>query len=218
MSTRDEQPATVPPPAGEDDAYSATTKVGAMPADIMEKLRAEGLLPEDVEQEERAKAEAAAAMRPSTSLEKRSPPRPGLKEATAPPPASDAPVPQLYSMPPAPPATEDAPPSKMETAKPPAMPEIEGLEGLAGIMDGLPLPPPPPPDAIETPVAFAFPPASQVPTHADLGTLSEEQKDTTALTPQKAAQRAKAPSKAVMAVVGVLVVLLLIVALLRLRG
>lgn len=37
---------TIPPPLGEDDAYSATTKVGAMPAELMAKLRAEGLLPE----------------------------------------------------------------------------------------------------------------------------------------------------------------------------
>lgn len=203
MSTRDDQPATVPPPAGEDDAYSATTKVGAMPADIMEKLRAEGLLPEDVEQEERSKAEA---MRPSTSLEKRIPPRP------APPPSSeetssDAPVPQLYSMPPAPP--EDAPPSKMATAKPPPMPE-----GLAGIMEGVPLPPPP--DAVETPVAFAFPPASQVPAPGGAPVLSEEDKDTTAMTARK--MRSQAPSKVVMAVVAVLVVVLLIVALMRLRG
>jgi hypothetical protein len=47
MSAREEQPATVPPPAGEDDAYNAATKVGAMPAEVMARLRAEGLLPEE---------------------------------------------------------------------------------------------------------------------------------------------------------------------------
>lgn len=40
---------TIPPPVGEDDAYSATTKVGAMPAELMAKLRAEGLLPDPEE-------------------------------------------------------------------------------------------------------------------------------------------------------------------------
>ena len=95
MPTRDDQPVTVPPPEGEDDAYSATTKVGAMPADIMEKLRAEGLLPDEVEQEEKAKAAERdarlASIRPSTSLEDRS---------TGAPPSSGKPVPQLYSIPP----------------------------------------------------------------------------------------------------------------------
>jgi hypothetical protein len=47
MSAREEQPDTVPPPAGEDDAYSAATKVGMMPAELMARLRAEGLLPDE---------------------------------------------------------------------------------------------------------------------------------------------------------------------------
>lgn len=204
MSAREDQPVTVPPPAGEDDAYSATTKVGAMPADIMEKLRAEGLLPEDVEKEERAKAHdretPVAAMRPSTSLEKRSPPAPLVPQVS-----DGAPVPQLYST--APPPNDDQPASKMVTAKPPppdaATPSEKG----------------PVSDAIETPVAFAFPPASQLPKLGEAAEMvSEEQQDTTALTRQPPTTVRPGPSKATMIVVGVLVVLFLIVALMRLRG
>jgi hypothetical protein len=50
MPGRDDQPITVPPPDGEDDAYNATTKVGAMPEEMMAKLRAEGLLPPVVDE------------------------------------------------------------------------------------------------------------------------------------------------------------------------
>jgi len=35
MYGRDDQQATIPPPAGEDDAYSAATKVGAMPKSVL---------------------------------------------------------------------------------------------------------------------------------------------------------------------------------------
>jgi hypothetical protein len=41
MAPRDD-PDTVPPPAGEDDAYSAATRVGAMPPEVLAQLRAEG--------------------------------------------------------------------------------------------------------------------------------------------------------------------------------
>ena len=193
MSERDEQPATVPPPAGEDDAYSATTKVGAMPADIMEKLRAEGLLPEDAKDRETP----VNSFRPSTSLEKRSAPEPLVST----PPDSGAPVPQLYSSaPPAAAAEEAAPASKMVTAKPPPP-------------DGAPVS-----EAIETPVAFAFPPSSGLPKLGEAAD-DEEKKDTTALTAKTLEKTgAQAPSKATMYVVAAVVVLLLIVALMRFRG
>jgi hypothetical protein len=185
MSTRDDQPVTVPPPEGEDDAYSATTKVGAMPAQIMEKLRAEGLLPDDVEAEETAKAAERdarfAAARAAASLEKRS---------ASPPPDSGAPVPQLYSAPPGKGDDEGSAPS------PPA-----GAE------------------SIETPVAFAFPPAAKLPEivePAGANLAAEEPPETTARTTDE--KPAKPPSKAVMTIVAVLVVVFLIVALLRLRG
>jgi len=87
MSAPDEQPATLPPPAGEDDAYNAATKVGAMPAEVMAKLRAEGLLPEEEE------GPSPAAPRPTSALTPRSPP---------PPPPQTGPLPMLYST--APPA------------------------------------------------------------------------------------------------------------------
>lgn len=44
MSPPDE-PITLPPPPGEEDAYSAATKVATVPDDLLDKLRAEGLLP-----------------------------------------------------------------------------------------------------------------------------------------------------------------------------
>jgi hypothetical protein len=47
MSAREDSRDTIPPPDGEEDAYTATTKVGAMPAEVMARLRAEGLLPEE---------------------------------------------------------------------------------------------------------------------------------------------------------------------------
>lgn len=169
-----------------------------MPADIMEKLRAEGLLPEDAGQDRET---PVASFRPSTSLEKRTPPRPASRPSPVPP--SGAPVPQLYSTAPPAPA-EDPPPSKMVTAKPPPMP-ADG-EAVAT--------PTPVADAIETPVAFAYPPASQVPKLAEEAPV-EEPKDTTALARPPAAAP---PSKTTMAIVAALVVLLLIVALIRLRG
>ncbi|HVJ90818.1 MAG TPA: hypothetical protein VM580_13525, partial [Labilithrix sp.] len=49
MSAREDRD-TVPPPDGEDDAYSAATKVGALPHDLMAALRGEGLLPPDDDQ------------------------------------------------------------------------------------------------------------------------------------------------------------------------
>jgi hypothetical protein len=86
MPARDD-PATLPPPPGEDDAYSATTKVGAMPPDVMAMLRAEGLMPEA--EPEHAKP---SAVRPSTEL------TPRLTEPlSSDEPHSSGPMPALYS-------------------------------------------------------------------------------------------------------------------------
>ena len=41
MSGRDEDPKTLPPPPGEADAYSARTRIGEMPPELMAELRAE---------------------------------------------------------------------------------------------------------------------------------------------------------------------------------
>jgi hypothetical protein len=199
MSTREEQPATVPPPEGEDDAYSATTKVGAMPAQIMEKLRAEGLLPDEVEEEEKAKAaerDARIAARATPSLEKKSAPLP-------PPPETSEPPPQLYSTPPAEAGGEEQAPPISKRAKTPSEPAGE---------------------SIETPVAFAFPQAAALPKEAEPAgasvasaeLVSEERPEKSARTTEQ--KPAKAPSKAVMTIVAILVVVFLIVALLRLRG
>lgn len=94
MSGRDEQPITIPPPAGEDDAYSAATKVGEMPAEVLAKLRAEGLMP--VEEEK-----VSSAPRPSTSLDRRDPPPPVVSDHPPPDSGGAGPVPALFSVPPA---------------------------------------------------------------------------------------------------------------------
>lgn len=40
-----DDPITIPPPEGEEDAYSAATRVGSIPSDLMAKFREQGLLP-----------------------------------------------------------------------------------------------------------------------------------------------------------------------------
>lgn len=84
VSAREDQPATVPPPAGEDDAYNATTKVGAMPAELMARLRAEGLLPDE--------AERQAPVSPGSTKSGIAPKAPPVPTAS-----TDGPVPTLYS-------------------------------------------------------------------------------------------------------------------------
>lgn len=214
MSTREDQPVTVPPPAGEDDAYSATTKVGAMPADIRERLRAEGLLPD-----EDTKDTPPPAMRPSTSLDRRQ------AALVSSPAASDgAPMPTLYST--APPALTPPPglgreealresQSKILTKPPPPTPDSDAETPQVSAVA----------DAIDTPVAFAFPPVPKIDELEEASVAAaivaddEATKDTTALTRQPAKKgAAQAPSKTTMVVVGALVVVLLIVALMRLRG
>jgi hypothetical protein len=99
MSARDDQPITVPPPDGEDDAYNATTKVGAMPEEMMAKLRAEGLLPPEVD-------EPPAV--PSSKSRR-------FADPVA--PRDDGPVAVLYSS--TPPADHESPPSAPIPAAPP---------------------------------------------------------------------------------------------------
>jgi hypothetical protein len=47
MSDKLPEKDTLPPPAGEDDAYNAATRIGSMPPDLLAKLRAEGVLPQE---------------------------------------------------------------------------------------------------------------------------------------------------------------------------
>jgi hypothetical protein len=83
---------TIPPPNGEEDAYNATTKVGAMPAELMAKLRAEGLLPSEAE-------ERRAVPRPGAP---RPPDKSTLRNvAAAPAVPNSSPPPSLVSRPPA---------------------------------------------------------------------------------------------------------------------
>ena len=146
-SARDDQPDTVPPPAGEEDAYSAATKVGAMPAELMARLRAEGLLPED----------DAVDDRPP-------PPRPGsalTPRPAPPPPPGQNPfddVPELTSDPP--PGYVSSVPAGPVTAPPPgpeAFPFPPHEQHVPGAVTSRPPAPPPP---IETPIAFVTPPSS----------------------------------------------------------
>lgn len=145
MSASDDQPATVPPPAGEDDAYSAATKVGTMPPDLLAKLRAEGLLPEESEEPTRL------APRPLIPMDE----QPATPPASAPTPASDGKVPVLYST--APPADGQAqpPPGNELTVPMPAFRPGQATDDM------------PPPSSlqayetspvIETPVAFTATP------------------------------------------------------------
>lgn len=98
MSAREDQPATIPPPAGEDDAYNAATKVGAMPAEVMARLKAEGLLPDEarpLEEEDQPTRVGAVPAATAPLPPPRPPPRP--------PSFGDA-VPTLHSDVPPPPA------------------------------------------------------------------------------------------------------------------
>ena len=198
MTARDDQPDTVPPPAGEDDAYSATTKVGAMPADIMEKLRSEGLLPAENSGE---RATPAKAFRPSTSLDKRTP----IESFAAVEPDSGAAIPALYST--APGAITTPPPS-LDGA-----PDAEAAMKRTG-----------PPAPLETPVAFAFPPTAELPKLGEaaeesaLGSHPAEQTGPASLRGALTKKDVEPPSKTTLYLVAVLVVLALIVALIRLRG
>jgi hypothetical protein len=101
MSAREDQPITIPPPEGEDDAYNATTKVGAMPEEMMAKLRAEGLLPPEVDEPPRP-----------------APRRPRASADPVPPPRDDGPVAVLYSS--TPPEDHESPPSDPIPAAPAA--------------------------------------------------------------------------------------------------
>lgn len=195
MSARDDQPATVPPPAGEDDAYSATTKVGAMPADIMEKLRAEGLLPEET-----AKAgDPVNMIRPSTSLDRR--PMPLTEPSALTDARVTAPPPALYSSPPAAASTESTPEPALTGPATPLDP-IETPVAFAF-----------------PPLSDAIPKVSEAAEEAAAGTELHEKTGATLLrvgTTTKDAPRP--PSKMTLYVVAVLVVIALIVALIRLRG
>lgn len=144
-SARDEQPDTVPPPAGEEDAYSAATKVGSMPAELMAKLRAEGLLPDD----DAAEPPRPPAPRPATGLV----PRPS-------PPAhahgAFDDVPELSSDPPPAGGSSPSIPVTAHVSTPPpagpsahAQPAPSGVSAAAASASA----------AVETPVAFASPPS-----------------------------------------------------------
>src|SRR5690606_3559785 len=80
-----DDPITEPPPPGEDDAYSAATKVGAMPDEILEKLRAEGLLPPE---DTPPKPPRPAPPRPSSSLRPRREELASAASASEQPPAA----------------------------------------------------------------------------------------------------------------------------------
>ena len=86
---------TVPPPPGEDDAYSAPTRVGAMPPEVLEALRNAGI---NMDKKSAPRVPAAPVPRPAVAA-----PRPAVAEppkvsvesvaAEAAPVASAAPAP-----------------------------------------------------------------------------------------------------------------------------
>ena len=141
-SARDEHD-TVPPPAGEDDAYSAATKVGAMPAELMARLRAEGLLPEDFAGEQPPPPPPP----PAASV---------MQRVAPPPPRPRSPfddLPELSSDPP-PPARVSSVPARAATSG--AAPPFAGHDpaATAGVTSR-------PPAPLETPISFVSqPPAS----------------------------------------------------------
>jgi len=135
-SARDEHD-TVPPPAGEEDAYSAATKVGAMPAELMARLRAEGLLPEE----------------PATEQQRPPPPVASLTQRVAPPPAAPPrsafdDLPELTSDPP-PPASMSSIPAAASGGAPWSPGREQPVH--AGVTSR-------PPAPLETPVTFVSQP------------------------------------------------------------
>jgi hypothetical protein len=149
MSASDDQPATVPPPAGEDDAYSAATKVGAMPAELLAKLRAEGLLPEESDEPTRL------APRPALPVDEPM----GLPPTSSPAPISDGKVPVLYST--APPADGQGVGAPGEHARPAEdVPPPSSLQAYETS------------PVLETPVAFTATP--EAPAGKELTTRPED--------------------------------------------
>jgi hypothetical protein len=67
---------TVPPPSGDDDAYSAETRVGAMPGELLEALRA---MKEETARLQ-ARSETAAPPEPLSGVESPSPEEPAPEE------------------------------------------------------------------------------------------------------------------------------------------
>lgn len=106
---------TIPPPMGEDDAYSATTKVGAMPAELMAKLRAEGLLPSESEERRLPPRPKPSAEKPPTTLR-------AIEAAKA--ATSESSPPSLISKPPGKDDETLLRPGDAETPRPPRLPSL----------------------------------------------------------------------------------------------
>lgn len=141
-SARDEHD-TVPPPAGEEDAYSAATKVGAMPAELMARLRAEGLLPEDEGGGVRRSPPPLSGADSTSRL-------PALTSSASQPAGRDE-LPELtldpsLARPPSIPGAARLP-SRAEAIATPKMPLVAGVT-------------PTPPVSVETPTAFSPPSAA----------------------------------------------------------
>jgi hypothetical protein len=158
MSASDDQPATVPPPTGEDDAYSAATKVGTMPPDLLAKLRAEGLLPDETEEPTRL------APRPFVPMDE---PPAASPPASSPTPISDGKVPVLYST--APPADGQAqpPPGNELTVPMPALRPGQPLDDVPAPPSSLQAYETSP--VIETPIAFTATPDAPAGNPLDTG-------------------------------------------------
>lgn len=219
VSAREDQPATVPPPAGEDDAYSAATKVGAMPADLMARLRAEGLLPGDVEDAPSPPSQHSAAPATPSSAPATGQSRVPVVHSAAPPQANvggpeEVDASALLEEEPAPPPLPLRPVGPEHSgavASSPAQPRTEPSGFPAQISSQGPRP-----LAVQTPIAFVTPPAPQPlsappPASPELGTPYSVRGEPVA--PLGKSRR----SGAVVGVIAALVVALFVVALVTMR-
>ena len=133
---------TVPPPDGESDAYSAPTRVGTMPADLLDAMKL---------QMQHAQASAAAHDRPQTGPSSRV--QPSAEPSRRPP---MVPVPPFSSVPP--------------SAASPTRPPMAPLPAFSSIPPPAASPTRPPPMA-PLPAFSSGPPSADSSTHPPLAPL-----------------------------------------------
>ncbi len=125
---------TVPPPPGEDDAYSAPTRVGEMPPEVLEAMRGAGLVPG----KDASTSKVPSALRPprppsfEIAADAVSTPAANDKALDAPPAPSSAKVkavaPSPLKVPSTPPTGETDPSSDDVPARPSPLPDLSQLQ------------------------------------------------------------------------------------------
>ncbi len=136
---------TVPPPPGEDDAYSAPTRVGEMPPEVLEAMRGAGF-----------SVDGAKKSVPKVAVSTLKPPRMPVIDVPPPPPAP--PPPPEKQSPEGKGAEAKSPEALPPDAKSPAAksvrpPAIAPSASKIAVRSDSPLPPLPPPHAEEAPFA-----------------------------------------------------------------